>query len=207
MCCRALHVLFVVNGQPGTGHTRRHENALFTLIPMLLPVLIKGDITFKAVCSAPAVAQHPGQSMYFTTPLLDLLPRLPHKKIAWPPPMPTQLGALAVRPAHPRPRTIACPGGGSYSSTPRSSTQPPLPRPRPPPPPPPPPLPRVRSHCRFAPPLIHFIPDALRCSVPLCNTRRMRALPPPPAAGSAFDAACGRAGCRCLRRAQRCNAL
>jgi hypothetical protein len=27
--------------------------------------------------------------------------------------------------------------------------------------------PRVRSHCRFVLPLIHFIPDSLRYSVPL----------------------------------------
>jgi len=31
---------------------------------------------------------------------------------------------------------------------------------------------RARSHCRFVPPLIHFIPDALTYSVPLFLKRR-----------------------------------
>ena len=31
---------------------------------------------------------------------------------------------------------------------------------------------RARSHCRFVPPLIHFIPDSLKYSVPLLLKRQ-----------------------------------
>jgi hypothetical protein len=56
--------------------------------------------------------------------------------------------------------------------------------------PPPPSPPRVRLHCCFALPLIHFTPALLRYSVPLFLKRPCdRTLPPPPPSAAAFPSA------------------